>query len=419
MWGTIRRLGAVVSGVALVSGLVTGLATGAAAAPASAEPGRDALRQALAELAASGAAGVQVRLRDDLGRWTGAAGVRELGDDDPVSTRGRFRAGSITKTFVSTVLLQLVDEGELTLDDSVDRHLPEYGLDPRITVRMLLQHTSGLFNYTGEPNPDGTLDPGIPLQGQEFVDNRFHTYRPADLVEVALAKPARFEPGTGWSYSNTNYVLAGLLIERLTGTPYADQVRHRVIWPLGLRETILPGTWPHLPRPHAHGYYAYQHDGESRVVDMATVNVSWAFSAGEIVSTTRDLNRFYAALFGGRLLPAELLAEMRTTLPTGDGTGYGLGLESLDLGPECGGTYQGHTGGMPGYQSLLFHNADGSRRLAVSVTIGAVDLLGDPEALERLAVAFSKVISIAACGTAQPPAGATRLADTAEHVLRW
>jgi D-alanyl-D-alanine carboxypeptidase len=393
MGARARRFGAVALAGALTAVLAGGPGSGAAAATGD----RDAVRQAMAAVTAAGAAGVQVRIHDEHGDWTGSAGVRTL-RGGTVPTDGRFRVGSITKAFVSTVVLQLVDEGALALDDPAAGYLPEYGLDPRITVRMLLQHTSGLFNHTGEPRPDGTIETGIPLYGADFAENRFRTYRPDELIAVALAKPARFEPGTSWSYSNTNYVLAGQLVERLTGTSYATQVRQRVLRPLGLRETLLPGTWPGLPHPHAHGYYAYRQDGRPRVLDVARVNPTWAGSAGEVISTTRDLDRFIAALFGGELLPADLLAEMRAPLWLDPVNGYGLGLETANVGPGCGGVFQGHTGGVHGYQSYLFSNGD--QRFEISVTVGAVDT-SDPGAADRLGTAMGNLLLTITCGT--PP----------------
>jgi D-alanyl-D-alanine carboxypeptidase len=387
MGARIRRFGTAAVTATLAAALVGGTAQAA--------PDRDALRQAMAALTDAGAAGVQVRMHDDQGDWTGSSGVRTL-HGGKVPTDGRFRVGSITKVFVSTVVLQLVDEGELALDDPAAEYLPEYGLDPRITVRMLLQHTSGLFNYTGEPNPDGTIETGIPLYGNDFAENRFRTYDPDELVAVALAKPARFEPGTSWSYSNTNYILAGQLIERLTGTSYATQIRQRILHPLGLRETLLPGSWPTIPGPHAHGYYAYPQDNGLAVIDAAKVNPTWAGSAGEIISTTRDLDRFITALFGGRLLPSDLLGQMRDVLPS---SGYGLGLQSADAGPACGGVYLGHTGGMHGYQSFLFSNDD--KRFEISVTTDASDTT-DPAAVERFNAALNNLLVTVMCGTANP-----------------
>lgn len=392
MGARIRRFG-----TALLAGTLTAALAGGTA---QAAPDRDALRRAMAALTDAGAAGVQVRVHDDQGDWAGSSGVRTL-HGGKVPADGRFRAGSITKVFVSTVVLQLVGEGALALDDPAVTYLPEYDLDRRITVRMLLQHTSGLFNYTGEPQPDGTIETGIPLYGNDFAENRFRTYDPDELVAVALAKPARFEPGTSWSYSNTNYILAGQLIERLTGTSYATQVRQRILRPLGLRETLIPGTWPVIPGPHAHGYYTYPGDDGLTVLDAATVNPSWAGSAGEIIATTRDLDRFITALFGGRLLPPALLGEMREPLPS---SGYGLGLESVDAGPACGGVYQGHTGGMHGYQSFLFSNDD--TRFEISVTTGDADLT-DPAVIERLGTAMNNLVLTIACGAV--PNGARAL----------
>ncbi|SHF68636.1 serine hydrolase domain-containing protein [Streptoalloteichus hindustanus] len=362
---------------------------------------RAALRKAMSELVSSGAAGVQVRVHDEQGDWTGSSGVRELPTDERVPTNGRFRIGSITKTFVSTVVLQLVGEGRIGLDDPVARHLPRFGLDQRITVRMLLQHTSGLFNYTGDRTADGKFDPGIPLLGKEFLNWRYHTYQPDELVRFALSKPARFEPGARWQYSNTNYALAGLLIEKITGTPYARQVERRILRPLRLWETSLPGTAVDIPGPHAHGYFPYTENGKVHAVDITRHNVSWANAAGEIISTTRDLDRFVSALLGGTLLRPELLAVMRETRPIGDEMGYGLGLMTLDKGPACGGTMFGHDGGVPGYRSYLLSNADRSKRLELSVTVGAVNV-DDLDAAMKFGNAIVAVVVTALCGGPAP-----------------
>ncbi len=208
---------------------------------------RPELQKAIEETVDSGFAGVQLRVNDERGEWVGSAGVRKLGESATPPTNGHFRIGSTTKTFTATVVLQLVAEGKIGLDSPADDYLPRFGLDRRITVRMLLQHTSGLFNYTGEYYDDGTVAPGIPWQGQEYVDNQFHTYQPEELVRLALSKPARFEPGTDWSYSNTNYVLAKLLIEEVTGRSLAEETQRLVLQPLGLSGTVVPGASPEIP----------------------------------------------------------------------------------------------------------------------------------------------------------------------------
>ncbi|WP_410622952.1 serine hydrolase domain-containing protein [Amycolatopsis sp. cmx-8-4] len=360
---SFRRAGALLSAVALLTGVTV--------PTAAAEPGRPELRRTIQAIVDSGFTGVQLRVHDQRGDWTGSAGVRELGEAGTPPTDGRFRIGSTTKTFTATVVLQLVAEGRVALDTPVAGYLPGYGFDPRITPRMLLQHTSGLFNYTGEYYDDGTVVPGIPWSGGEWVDNRFHTYRPADLVRYALSKPARFAPGTGWSYANTNYVVARLLIEKVTGRSYADQVQRRILWPLGLRDTFAPGTSPDVPGPHAHAYYRYQDTaGQPKTVDVTRQNPSWISSAGELISTTKDLGTFYSALLGGKLLPAPLLAEMVKPHPTPDPTSdYGLGLFELHADANCsGGVLVNHNGGVQGYGTLAYSTLDGSKTLEASIT---------------------------------------------------
>ncbi|WP_030275960.1 serine hydrolase domain-containing protein [Streptomyces sp. NRRL B-24484] len=345
---------------------------------------RPDLQQAVQDFVDAGFAGVQMRVHDERGAWSGTAGVRKLGEAEPPPVDGRFWVGSTTKTFVATLVLQLVADRSLGLDDPVADHLPDLGLDGRITVRMLLRHTSGLAGYTGDLGPDGTFVPGLPAVGKPWVDNRFRTYRPEELVRFALAKPARFEPGTDQSYSNTNYTLAVLLIEEVAGRPYAEQMRLRILGPLGLTDTAVPGDSPDLPVPHAHGYYRYQDGDQWKVVDVTRQNLSLLTGAGDMISSTRDLHAFVSALLRGELLPAPLLAEMRT--PHGV-LGYGLGLFVQDLGPD-GGTVVHHNGGAPGgYGALMIASPDGSRTLTAGLTTGdaAVDpAQAFPAALDRL-----------------------------------
>lgn len=385
-----RRLGAVLVATTVAVGLTSGTAY-------ATKPDRTGLQQALAAVVDAGFAGVQLRIHDGQGDWTDSAGVREL-SGGTVPTNGRFRVGSITKSFVSTVLLQLVDEGRVALDAPVAGYLPQYGFDPRITVRMVLRHESGLFNYTGEPNPDGTMEPGLPLYGKDFVATRFRSYTPDELIAVSLAKPLRFDPGTSWSYSNTNYIVIGQLIKQVTGTSWDVQVRRRILGPLGLRETVLPGESVGVPNPHAHGYYAFPDNGELTVLDATRLNPSWASSAGEVISTTRDLDTFVDALMGGRLLPADLRAEMMTSSQFAP---YGLGLELLDAGPTCGGVHFGHSGSIHGYQSLMFATADATQRVEVSMTTGAADIT-DPTVATRITAALNNLLLTTMCGGSAP-----------------
>ncbi|GAA2208636.1 serine hydrolase domain-containing protein [Nonomuraea monospora] len=313
----------------------------------------------------AGFLGVQLQVNDEQGKWVDSAGVRKLGTNAKPPVNGRFYAGSNVKTMIATVVLQLVAEGKIGLDDSVAGLLPEFGLDARITVRMLLQHTSGVFNYTGDFDPDGSWVPGIPSTGQEWLPNRLRHYEPEELVRFALSKPARFEPGTDQKYTNTNYTLAALVIEKVTGRSYAEELRRRIFKPLGLTGTSLSDDRAQLPGPHSHGYYSYKDaSGKEQVVDISRQDLSLLSGAGDLITTSQDLHTFFSALNSGKLLPAELLAEMRTPNPT---MGYGLGVFVQNLGPNC--TVLRHNGSPPhGYGALMYSSPDGKTTVTGAVT---------------------------------------------------
>ncbi|MEU4341826.1 serine hydrolase domain-containing protein [Nocardia sp. NPDC023852] len=350
---------------ALDAGATT--ASSGAVPEATAGEGRPELQRALEDIVDSGITGITLRVHDERGEWVGGAGVAELDEGARPPIDGHVRIGSNTKTFVATLVLQLVAEGRIGLDTPVSDYLPEFGLDERITVRMLLQHTSGIFNFTGEYYPDGTMVPGIPATtaGKEWVDNRFKTYQPEDLVRLALSKPARFEPGTDWSYSNTNYVLARLLIEKVTGRLAAQEMQRLILGPLGLTGTMAPTTQTEVPEPHAHAYFRYEDDSQEVTVDVTSHNPSWISSGGDIVSTTADLHTFISALMGGKLLPAELLAEMCTPHPTPiPDMGYGLGVFVQETNS---GTIITHNGGAAGHAAMMFSTPDGSKTLTAAL----------------------------------------------------
>ncbi|MGW3182898.1 serine hydrolase domain-containing protein [Kitasatospora sp. NPDC001119] len=325
-------------------------------------PDRPELRRAVEEIAGSGFLGVQVRVNDAHGEWVGTAGSRELGREERPPADGHFRVGSVTKSFIATSVLMLVAEGRLALDDPAGDHLPGFGLDRRITVRMLLQHTSGIFNHTGELEEDGTFVPGVPWRGREWVEDRFRTYRPEELVRLSLSRPARFAPGARWSYANTNYVLARLVVERVTGRPFAEELRRLVLEPLGLTGTVAPGASPEVPEPHGRSYYRYEDAGRERTVDVTRHNPSWVSGGGDMISTTRDLHVYFSALMGGRLLPPGLLAEMRAPEAT---VGYGLGIfaQATDTG-----TVFHHNGATIGSAALMYGSPDGGTTLTAGLT---------------------------------------------------
>ncbi len=366
MTGPGSYLGTAVAG-AMVLALV---ATPAVASAGRHDPlARSHLRQELAAVVAAGATGATAQVDDGQHRVRASSGVAERGGSRPVPVAGKFRIGSVSKSFIATVVLQLVAEHRLGLDDTVDDRLP--GVLPSgtgITVRELLNHTSGV------PDVLSTFPrPGTPA----FVRLRWRTWSPRGLVSRVAHKPLLFAPGTRASYSNTNYLLLSLIIERITGSPYATAVEQRIIRPLGLRHTSFPGTDPYIHGPHAHAYMSVRNgDGSTSIVDVTTFDPTIMWGGGEMVSTTRDLNRFYAALLDGDLLPPSLLRQMRTA---DDGSIYGLGLIRHRL--SCGVTAWGKDGDAPGYSTWSFSTPDNRKRVTVSVTGGTGDPDGAVDAL--------------------------------------
>ncbi|MFE7640117.1 serine hydrolase domain-containing protein [Kitasatospora sp. NPDC057518] len=288
------------------------------------------------------------------------AGVGDLATGAKVPVDGQIRAGSNTKTFTAVVVLQLVAEGKVGLDSPIETYLPGLlrgdGIDGReITVRQLLQHTSGLPDYMDSP------------ELSDFTTVQYRYFEPRDLLDGALAQKALFPAGTGWAYSNTNYIVAGLLVQKITGRPVGEEITKRVIDRIGLRHTYFPAVGDTtVHEAHPHGYLPGT-PGAPRF-DYTEMDSSMAWATGAIVSTNTDLNTFFTALLGGRLLPAAQLAEMRTTVPAdliGQGIRYGLGLQSRPL--SCGGLVWGHGGTAPGYRSRGGVTEDG-RAATITVT---------------------------------------------------
>lgn len=342
--------------------LVTGLASvllAATAGPAAAtEPrGTDPLQQQVDAVHGTGAVGAFAEVTSPGGRDSARAGTARIGTGRPMPWNGRFRIGSATKTFTATVVLQLVGEGRLSLEDTVETWLPGVvrgGSDgSRITVRQLLQHTSHIPEVLPEVPALNSVE--------GYRAERFRTYTPEELVATAMRRPP--VPGTGWSYSNTNYMLAAMIIHEVTHRSWAHEVWSRIIRPLGLRNTLVPGTFPLVPGPHARAYTAF---GTGTSSDVTVLDPSMAIGSGSLISTTHDLNRFYAALLGGRLLPRAQLDEMTTTVPTPDrGVSYGLGLGEISL--SCGGSYFGHPGNLLGYRTWGGATRGGARTAVVYV----------------------------------------------------
>ncbi|MFG2911423.1 serine hydrolase domain-containing protein [Kitasatospora sp. NPDC048298] len=356
-----RRRTAVAAAVAAVAAVGV-LTAGATAPPGAFAAGRpDAVQQGLNTLVRDGIAPAALAsVTDHDGRTRNyTAGVADPATGAEVPVDGQVRIGSNTKVFTAVVMLQLVAEGKVGLDEPVDTYLPGLvrgeGIDGRlITVRRLLQHTSGL--------PEYMLSPRM----ADLAAIRHHYFEPRDVLDLALAQKSDLAPGTKWQYSNTNYLLAGLIVQQVTGRPLAEEIDRRVIRRIGLRHTYFPAPGDQTIRePHPNGYYRDAPGAPPR--DFTELDPSWAWAAGQLVSTDSDLNRFYTALLGGRLLPTAQLAQMRTTVPADDagpGVRYGLGLSSMPL--PCGGVFWGHNGNIPGYRTRAGVTDDGH---AVSVTL--------------------------------------------------
>src|SRR4051794_18071423 len=316
---------------------------GAEAATPTATPPPPTLDAQLHSVVAAGAPGVLALVNDGRSLRVHAAGAFRADDS--------FRAGSITKSFVATVALQLVGEGRLSLSDRVERRLPgvlPYG--DRVTVRQLLNLTSGV--------PDNQ----DPVNAEFLKGNMTRSWTPRELVALVADQPPDFPAGHGWAYSNTNYMLAGMIIERVTGHRLGDELRRRILRPLGLDDTSFPVNATGMGEPHARGF-AFLDDGRR---DVTVLNPSGTWAAGNLVSTAADIAHFWRALLGGRLLAPAQLKAMKTTVPAWDSPtlGYGLGIQRV---PTACGVVWGNGGEIAGFANSFENTEDGSRQAAVIV----------------------------------------------------
>ncbi|MFF3819434.1 serine hydrolase domain-containing protein [Streptomyces bluensis] len=360
---TVRRTTAAAAAAAVAFALL------ATFAPVRAQAESSPLQRDTDALRDSGVTGVSVRMDTPRGTRTARSGLADLATQAPVPPSEYIRIGSTTKTYVATVLLQLVGEGRLSLDDTVDRWLPGVvrgnGNDGRrITVRQLLQHTSGLPDYIADVLPDMSAD--------GYREHRWTTYTSRQRVAFAMTHPPVFEPGTRWEYSNTNYILAGMVIKSVTGRSWDQEVGSRILRPLRLTHTSTPGDNPYLPRPHSRNYQQFDQSGPGPMTDTTIAYLPFDGDAdGSIISTTADTNRFFSALLSGELLSPAQLAEMQRTVAVPDAPGevpgerYGLGLEWTPL--TCGGGYWGHSGSGFGYLAWPAATPDGRTTVAVVV----------------------------------------------------
>lgn len=278
-------------------------------------------------------------------QFAGASGFADLMNEVPMPPDGAFRIGSISKMFTATVIVQLVEDGVLTLDDSLALWLPEvadqlpYG--DQITLRHLLTHTSGLFNvveheaYYADLFTEADIDEAAGVATLACVQRDPHD----TLARYVYGKDALFEPGARWSYSNTNYTLLGMVIETAAGVPLAEAYRTYIYEPLGMVSTFLD-CYEDLVIDVVHGYTGL---GDT-MTDVTELHESVGWSAGGMVSTAPDLIAFARGLFGGALFDdPESLVAMTTPAP---GSAYGLGITVQEM-------YVGHAGGIAGFRTLL------------------------------------------------------------------
>jgi D-alanyl-D-alanine carboxypeptidase len=379
----VPAVATVVSALTLTLGPIPAVATSVTAPGSAQVSGVDVgLRTRLQDVVAAGVPGVVIRVQDGRRIRRAVEGVADLATSAALQPEARFRAGSVTKTFVATVVLQLVGEGRLSLDEPVERWLP--GLlttGSTVTVRQLLNHTSGLFDYTADP---------AVLAG--VTQNR--VFRPRELVAIAETHPSSVPPGTIFGYSNTNYIVAGLLVEAVVHHGLGQELRDRIFDPLGLVHTSFPVATGRIPGYHAHGYIPTDlvPTPDGRPLDVTAVNPSAAWAAGALVSNAADLSRFYRALMSGRLLAPDLLREMKTTIPE-DPTDpnlfrYGLGIERVQ--DPCGANW-GHAGGIVGYEDMAYWNEQTHRTVVLAST-----MFPAPSAAEE---ALTHLTDFALCGT--------------------
>ncbi len=330
------------------------LVVAAAAATPSGTQAKTSLQQDANALVAAGAPGVVLLTRHGSRTVSVTSGLGEIGTKTPMRANDRFRVASIAKSYTATVVLQLVGEGKLRLSDSVERWLP--GLVPgggAISIRQLLNHTSGLADFEYDPT---VLAPYL-------AGDLSHAWAPRKLVQIAVSHPPLFAPGTDESYSSTNYLLAGLIVEARTGHTLGSELNRRIFQPLHLRATSFPMT-ARMPSPHAHGYLVIKKPPATDVTGL----YPFPWAAGAIISNAADTATFYRALLSGRLLSPRLLLAMQTThaqkridIP---GQRYGLGL--IRYSTACG-TAWGHNGAYPGYYVYDFTSSDGQRQAVIEV----------------------------------------------------
>ncbi|MFE7120381.1 serine hydrolase domain-containing protein [Streptomyces sp. NPDC057654] len=348
---------------------------------------RAALDAALENVHRAGMPGLFAEVRDGDQVWRGAAGVAEVATGRPVSADMRHRVGSVTKTFTAAAVLQQVESGRIGLDAPIGRYLPKLVPGERgdaITVRMLINHTSGLAEYLPYAYSSLRAFPDLAETGPRSLDDhRFTRFDPAGLIKMGVTAPAVGAPGGAPGlYSNTNYLLLAQLLEQVTGTTAERYITRNIIERAGLPDTAFP-VGPYVDGPHSQLYEAW-FGMIDPPRDYSVYDMSWVGPSASLISTVADLNRFYGLLLAGEIVSPPSLAQMQRTVPIisqeGKPIDYGLGLRSMESPGR--GSFWGHGGTVWGGGTLAMTRADGKRQMAVAVNLqrwNRLDASGKPQ----------------------------------------
>ena len=301
------------------------------------------------------APGIQAGVWTDDGQWVGTAGVAEKGTSRQITPADHTRIGSITKTMTATVILQLIEEGKISFDDLIDTYVPRMPNGDTVTIKNLLEMQSGIPPYTLPTTSVVKMyssDPTQPFTAQE-------------LVNSVKKMPPMFKPGTEFFYSNTNYILLGMVIEKVTGQSIEENFQQRLLAPLGMDQTSVPGTSTDLPEPYLSGI-SEQADPQGKVKNATNWNPSFALTAGEVISTLDDLHTWGVALGTGEGILTPETQQMRmeslnqTVPPNTADRSYGMGIAN-------GNGWLGHTGAIPGYNTVVYYQPDSRTTIVAMV----------------------------------------------------
>ncbi|WP_316525767.1 serine hydrolase domain-containing protein [Kitasatospora brasiliensis] len=361
----LRPLAVAAAGAVLVAtGALPAAAAGQGAADA-ASPDLAGVRTALQTTTASGAPGAFAVISDHGGTertQSVSVGLADL-NGTPMNSSWRFRVGSNSKMFTAVLVMQLAQEGRIDLDRPLREYLPEGTLPETWTMtgRQVMEHRAGIYDHTNDL---------LEQAGEETTSAfeariRTNVYDPRELVAMSVEHGVQYTPGTAYSYSNTDFVLLGLAVEHLTGQPYAEVLNERIIQPLGLRGTSFVVPDQKIRGTHVTGYLTND-DRTKPLLDSTEQTGSWVWSAGAVISTAGDLDRFLTALTAGNdggLVSDDSLRQMTAALPTPTAKiSYGLGLRRISL--SCGDVY-GHGGIVQGFNSQSFTTPDGRRSVVL------------------------------------------------------